>query len=191
MDSYFELKALPDPEIIQSAVIAELMNVLHPLLTTFNGRIGLDFPAYGQQRTLGGIIRLLGKKNDIEQLYRLLEADLAVQDYAMQTTVAGIPDNVQTYASLQRRQARGSNSRFRRLKERHQKRGSWTEELELAVLTKYTEPLHLPHVKMKSASTSQSFLLFIERKISKQSVSGTFNSYGLTSQETGNTVPSF
>lgn len=50
MDSYCELKALPNPEIIQSAVIAELMQVLHKLLPACEGQIGLDFPAYGQHK---------------------------------------------------------------------------------------------------------------------------------------------
>lgn len=52
MDSYFDIKVLPNPEIIQSAVLAHLMQQLHKQLPVFNGRIGLAFPAYGQQVAL-------------------------------------------------------------------------------------------------------------------------------------------
>ena len=188
MDSYCELKALPNPEIIQSTVMAELMKVLHPLLVKFEGRVGLDFPCYRAKQTLGGIIRLLGLKQDIEALHKLLEENMTVQDYALLTQLENIPTGIRLFASCQRRHARG-NSRFQRLKKRHQERGTWTEELEQAVLAKFSEPLNLPYLTMNSASTAQQFLLFIERGLSSKSKTGLFNSYGLGLN--GATVPIF
>lgn len=188
MDSYCELKALPNPEIIQSAVVAELMQVLHQLLPQFDGRIGLDFPAYGQQRTLGGILRILGKKEDIETLHAALEKHPDIQDYALLTRPAGIPSGVKKYAGYLRQHARG-NSRYQRLKKRHQNKGTWTETLEQVLLLKRSEPVHLPHVKLKSASTSQKFMLFIKQKNSAKPLSGSFNGYGLGVN--GATVPVF
>ena len=65
MDYYFELRALPNPEILQSEVIAHLMGELHLALTQYNGEIGLDFPGYAHGRGLGGIIRLLGAQSSL------------------------------------------------------------------------------------------------------------------------------
>ena len=188
MDSYFELKALPNPEIIQSAVVAELMQVLHKLLPSYDGRLGVDFPAYGQQHTLGGIIRLLGAKQDVETLHTALVQHPVIQDYALLTGVSTVPGTIGQYACYQRRQARG-NSRFQRMKKRHQLKGTWTDELEQALQLKLSTPVRLPHVKLKSASTHQSFLLFVERKTSSKPLAGDFNGYGLGLD--GTTVPVF
>ena len=144
MDSYCELKALPNPEIIESAVIAELMQTLHQLLPQFDGRIGLDFPAYNQDRTLGGIIRILGQKEDMQALRALLEGHSVVQDYALLTELDDIPTGVERYASYQRQHARG-NSRYQRQKQRHEGRGY----LERSAGTSITG-------KMLSSSTSTS-----------------------------------
>lgn len=188
MDSYCELKALPNPEIIQSIVMAELMNALHPLLVKFEGRIGVDFPEYRQQHTLGGMVRLFGNKTDIEAIHDLLAMNTTIEDYSLLTKVMEIPQTVHSYVTCQRRHARGS-SRFRRLKKRHQERGTWTEELEQAVSEKLSISLNLPYMAISSASTSQTFLLFIERKRRKAPLEGLFNGYGLGLS--GATVPVF
>ena len=188
MDSYCELKALPNPEIIQAAVVAELMQVLHQSLLSFDGRIGLDFPAYRQQGTLGGIIRALGGRQDIKALQNQLANHPVIQDYGLLSERMEIPSGVTDYACYQRRHARG-NSRFTRLKKRHLERGTWTEELEQAISAKLQAPLDLPYVALKSASTAQKFLLFIQRKKQKEHQPGTFNSYGLSLD--GANVPRF
>ena len=188
MDSYCELKALPNPEIIESAVIAELMQTLHQLLPQFDGRIGLDFPAYNQDRTLGGIIRILGQKEDMQALRALLEGHSVVQDYALLTGLDDIPAGVERYASYQRQHVRG-NSRYQRQKQRHESRGTWNEVLEQALQEKCSRPLHLPHVKLRSASTSQRFMLFIKRKSRSKPQVGSFSGYGLGID--GSTVPVF
>lgn len=188
MDSYFDLKALPNPEIIQSEVVEELMRVLHKTLPSFEGRIGVDFPAYGQQKTLGGIIRILGNEQDVKALHTTLSQHPVIRDYALLIAIDVIPDKISRYARCQRRHARG-NSRFQRLKKRHLANGSWSEELEQALLQKLLNPLHLPHVKLSSASTGQRFLLFVERTICGRPVAGSFNGYGLGLD--GTTVPIF
>ena len=188
MDSYCELKALPNPEIIESAVVAELMQTLHHLLPQFDGRIGLDFPAYNQDRTLGGIIRMLGEKEDIQTLHTLLSGHWAIQDYALLTALSNSPAGIERYASYRRQHVRG-NSRYQRQKQRHESRGTWSAALEQALRKKCTNPMHLPHVKLRSASTSQRFMLFIKRKSSSKPQSGSFNGYGLG--EKGSTVPVF
>ena len=188
MDSYFEIKALPNAEIIQSAVVAELIQELHKHLPLFEGQIGLAFPAYGQQNTLGGILRVLGAGKDIKALHALLLQSPVIQDYALQTAVKAVPENVDKFACYQRKHARG-NSRLQRLKKRHQERGTWTEELEQTVVDNVSQPVHLPHLGLKSSSTGQRFLLFVEKKNKGQLVRGAFNGYGLGLN--GATVPLF
>ena len=188
MDSYCELLALPNPEIIQSAVVAELIQVLHKRLPTYEGQIGLAFPGYGQQRTLGGIIRILGPETAINSLHQTLANETSVRDYALLTPVKPIPANIKKHICYERRQTKG-NSHFNRLKKRHQQKGTWSEELESAVKLKHNAHLRLPHAKLQSASTGQGFLLFIQRKERPKPVSGAFNGYGLAFD--GTTVPSF
>lgn len=188
MDSYCELKALPNPEIIQSAVVSALMQALHSLLPAYGGRIGLAFPAYGQHRTLGGIIRILGDKADMEALHTALTNHSVIQDYALLTSLDAVPDSVSRYLCYQRRQPKG-NSRLQRMKKRHVERGSWSEEWEQAARTNMAKRICLPYVGLKSSSTQQSFLLFIERRSKTNAMAGGFNSYGLALDKA--TVPDF
>ena len=188
MDSYFDMKALPNPEIIQSAVLAHLMQQLHKLLPVFDGRIGLAFPAYGQQRTLGGIIRVLGESKDVEKLYDQLQCMADVSDYALLTSVEPTPMNITQYARYTRAHAKG-NSRLQRLKRRHQAAGTWTDELAAAIASKYSQPLHLPHVSLNSVSSGQVFILFVRRNVVQEQGKGAFNAYGLSLGDA--TVPVF
>ena len=188
MDYYFELRALPNPEILQSEVIAHLMGELHLALTQYNGEIGLDFPGYAQGRGLGGIIRLLGRQSDIIQLHHHLTRIPSTADYALITNPDPIPKKVQYHHRYQRQHAKG-NSRLRRLKKRQIAAGTWSEEKEAQITHKFAQPLTLPHIRLKSRSTNQPFILFIKRDTFPKPKEGEFNSYGLSLGEA--TVPKF
>lgn len=189
MDSYFDIKALPNPEIIQSAVVAHLMQALHKLLPQFQGRPGVDFPAYGQQRTLGGIIRLLGNEGDLQQLNEQIKKTAEFNNYAFVTECSSIPENIKKHAVYKRKHSKG-NSRFRRLKNRHETKGTWSDELAKTVNEKFNLPSRLPHVCLSSASTNQpQFLLFIKERFIPEAKIGLFNGYGLSLD--GATVPKF
>jgi len=192
MDSYFDIKALPNAEILQSAVVAHLMQQLHRVLPQYEGRLGLSFPAYGQQRTLGGIIRLLGAKEDVTSVFQQLSDSTAVSDYGLITVVNTVPTSVVKFACFTRTHAKGK-SRFERLKKRHMKKGTWTDELATAAWGRICQPLHLPHISLHSSSTGERFLLFVKRDFITQSVEGLFNSYGLSTGNSENkaTVPWF
>lgn len=191
MDSYFEIKAIPDPELMQSAVLAQLMQVLHGLLPAYQGSVGLSFPGYGQARTLGGILRLHGSSSDLAQLSHQVHNDATVGSYALVTEVMSVPEKPKGYAVFQRLHVRGS-SHFRRLEKRHRARGTWTPELEQGMAEKYQQATICPHVALKSHSTGQArFLLFIERKSRAEPAAGRFNAYGLSRLEEAVTVPLF
>lgn len=191
MDSYFDIKALPNPEIIQSAVVAHLMQNLHVILPEHKGRLGLSFPAYGQQNTMGGIIRVLGSGSDVSEFHQKLQRMPDVVDYGLLSEVNEIP-LISQYACFTRLHAKG-NSRFKRLKKRYQVNGTWTDELEQTVLAKYSVPIHGPHLNLRSSSTGQNFLLFVRKKVVNNSISGIFNSYGLGNSSSSKiaTVPWF
>lgn len=187
MDHYFDLKALPDAELVQSAVVAQLLQMLHGFLPEYEGELGLDFPGYGQQRTLGGIIRVLGPEAGVSRLVQQLQDHRDCRDYGLLGEVKAIPDSTRFVAN--RRHHVKGNSRMQRHKKRHEQRGTWTPELALILAAAYTKPSRLPFIQLHSGSTGQQFLLFVDRRVKPVAKPGKFNSYGLSLD--GSTVPAF
>jgi CRISPR-associated endonuclease Csy4 len=189
MDSYFNIKAIPDPEMLQSAVVGQLMQAMHFLLPSYAGRVGLGFPGYGQSRTLGGILRVHGSAEDVQKLENEVKDNSIFRSYALVTSVEKIPNRVNGYAEYRRFHVKGE-SHYRRLEKRHKARGTWTPELEKAIAEKYQEPMKCPHVALKSRSTGQpKFMLFVKKLERGEAIGGVFNSYGLSVD--GATVPLF
>ena len=191
MNQFFEIKALPDPEIIQSTILGFLMDSVHKnivQLQTGKGQVGVAFPCYGQHRSLGGIIRLIGEKAYLEELHELVCADSIFEDYALATVIQPVPEEIVGHCEYRRIHPKG-NSHFRRLKKRQQARGSWNEEAEAEIEQKFLQPLGLPHVYLQSKSTDQKYPLFVKAFFHKTPKKGTFNCYGLSLS--GATVPSF
>jgi len=179
MNSYFEIKALPNPEIIQSTVVAYLMQSLHQMLPRYAGRIGLDFPGYGQQRTLGGILRIFGNEVDLADLRGRADCNPNIASYGLVTPVSPVPASIAQYVSCTRVHARGA-SRLKRLKLRHGAKGTWSDELEIQVIAKLQHGINLPHLNLSSGSTGQRFKLFVQRSVSSSKGTGLFNAYGLS-----------
>ena len=188
MDSYFELKALPNPEIVQSQVVSHLIQILHSILPLYGGRIGLGFPAYGQQRTMGGLIRAFGDQVELKCLRDKVSEQPDIRDYVLVTQVAKLPETNKGFVCYERFHARGG-SKFRRQMRRHAARGTWSTEVAEASALRYSEKLSSPYLALKSASTGQNFLLFVRERSSQASVVGSFNAYGLATA--GATVPKF
>ena len=189
MDSYFDIKALPNPEITESTVVSHLMQQLHRFLASYRGRIGLDYPGYRKPNSLGGVIRILGARLDLEAMHNALTQSLEVGGYGFVTPISAIPEDITKHARYTRVHSKGT-SRLRRLKKRHQAAGTWSKELETVAAEKFSELINLPHIKLKSTSTGQQFLLFINRSVLKKPVTGSFNSYGLSHSGKA-TVPRF
>ncbi|UVW34102.1 type I-F CRISPR-associated endoribonuclease Cas6/Csy4 [SAR92 clade bacterium H455] len=189
MDSYFEIKAIPDPELLQTAVIAQLMQHLHGLLPAYQGRVGLAFPGYGQARSLGGILRLHGTADDLQRLHDEV-GDLPIfSSYSLVTPLLAAPKSLVGHAAFQRLHVKGK-SHYRRQLKRHKANGTWSEELEQAIAANYRKTVSCPYVSLKSYSTGQPvFSLFVERKLKLEMQSGDFNGYGLSKD--GATVPLF
>lgn len=192
---YFDIKAIPQAEMIQSAVVAYILQVLHRHLPQYNNDsddpIALAFPAYGQGGSLGGIVRVLGSADNVAQLRTQL-ADLA--DYALITDSQEIPDTVQGYAYFYRERFKG-NSHIKHLKQRAEQRGEpWSTEHEKAVMQKYRFHKHVPFAVLKSSSTDQAKIwLHIGMKKTDAPAQGQLTAYGINSktQNPKTTVPLF
>ena len=67
MESYQEIRVLPDPEFTEETLMAALFAKLHRALGAYGkGDIGVSFPEHAQ--TLGGVIRLHGSQSALSKL---------------------------------------------------------------------------------------------------------------------------
>lgn len=174
--------------MLQSEVVAHITQTLHRFLPVYQGRIGISFPAYGQSRTLGGIVRLHGNETDIKHLtYQLQNSSL--KDYALIDEATPVPsEKIYGHARFIRQHQKG-NSDLRRAQKRLTKQGLNPTEIEQRLINKANKigPINLPHIYLNSTSTQQRYLLAIKKQIVKEQ-EGKFNNYGLS---LGASVPLF
>lgn len=181
---YIEIKAIPQVDMLQTEVISFCLQKLHQILPHFEGRIGLAFPAYGNDKTLGGIIRLFGAENDCGFIHFKLQS---LRDYALISEVMPIPEKVKSYRVYQRVQPKGQSA-IRRAQKRLTAQGKWNEEVLQNMLQKQATQRIYPHVHLKSSSTKQQFILAIKSVRQTKAVEGVFSAYGLSQTAT---VPHF
>lgn len=197
---YFDIKAIPQAEMIQSAVVAHIIQVLHKYLPQYNNiseqnsvenAISLSFPAYGQGSTVGGIVRVFASKKSLTAFHESIQV---LSDYALITAVSAVPEQVASYAVFSRIHLKGK-SHIKHLKQRAEKRGEpWTAEHEMAVTKKYQAQKHVPYLIVKSHSTNQKTVwLHIGKETRKKPSQGNVSGYGLNSksQTEKMTVPVF
>lgn len=187
---YLDLKAIPQAEMLQSDVLAMMMQTLHGALPRYAGRIGIAFPAYGQNRSLGGILRLFGSEADLKTLHSYLQGT-TLPDYALLGHIEKVPqDKVFAHARFTRRQKKGGSD-LRRAEKRLKEQGLSAQDIQNRLTAKAAKigTQHLPHVHLRSASTGQRFILAIHRQQAPHASTGLFNSYGLS--QSGTTVPLF
>ena len=94
---YIELKLIPQAELIQSQVMSFVMQGIHYVLPSYEGRVGISFPNYFQSSTLGGVIRLFGSEDDCRRLLQdLHRAEL--ENYVLISSIEKTPDDIIQYA---------------------------------------------------------------------------------------------
>ena len=184
---YLELRAIPQPELTQSQVLSHLMQALHQHLPAYAGRIGVAFPGYGQARTLGGIIRLIGNEADCQALHQQLHASGNISDYALLYAVAKVPQGIQSHARYSRSHHKGPSA-LRRAEQRLSAQGKWQAEIADKMRAKWQTPPKLPHLQLRSTSTQQTFTLWIQQQNHTHPKPGLFSAYGLSHEAT---VPQF
>lgn len=186
MSQYLDILLRPDPEIAPHQLMAALYAKLHLALVKLeNSTIGVSFPDYADKpASLGHRLRVLGSKADLERLMALPWLR-GLQDHINLSAVASVPSHV-GYRRFSRVQVKSSPARLRR---RQMKRHGLTEEEAHArVPDGSAETLTLPFVTLRSASTAQTFRLFLRCDSVIAAANGVFNTYGLS---TTATVPWF
>ncbi|MDP1691227.1 MAG: type I-F CRISPR-associated endoribonuclease Cas6/Csy4 [Burkholderiaceae bacterium] len=186
MDHHVNLRLLPSPEIAQPHLMSALFGKLHRALAAHQGSdIGVSFPHVGPQQ-LGDLLRLHGMARALDTL--LARPWLGgVNDHVEVGGLLRVP--AQTGCRCVRRvQAKSSAARLRRrLMRRH---GCSEAEARQRIGDEVEQRLDLPFVSMQSASTDQTFRLFIEHgPVTDIAIAGPFSAYGLSHGAT--TVPWF
>ena len=182
MAHYLDILLRPDPETTPQQLMAALFAKLHRTLVQLGSTgIGVSFPEYkAAPPYLGNTLRLLGTEED---LHRLMGQPWlsGLQDHIEQAAVQPVPAHA-THRRLSRVQAKSSPERLRR---RQMKRHGLTEQEALARLPDAcAETLALPFLMVRSASTEQSFKLFLRCEPASASAGGLFNAYGLSTTAT-------
>lgn len=184
---YLDLELLPDPEIGSSILLSALYGRLHlALVQSRSEAIAVSFPGYDAgRRQLGDRLRIIGSPEQLERL--MARAWLGgLRDQVSIRPIRSVPATA-VHRTLRRVQAKSSVERLRR---RHMRRhGLSLPEAMDRVPDSAAERLSLPAIAMRSASTGQTFSLFLRLgPASPHAIPGRFNSYGLSS--TG-TIPCF
>ncbi len=176
---YLDLQILQDPELTAPQILSALFGRLHGVLARERiETIGVSFPGYDAPgRRLGSRLRLLGPADDLQTLmaHRWLAA---LQDHLHLGEVTPVPADARP-RRLSRVQAKSSPARLRR---RQMRRHALSEAEALERLPDAAaEMLDLPFLTLTSASTGQTFRLFLRLSEPLPAPSGgPFNSYGLS-----------
>ncbi|WP_175942334.1 type I-F CRISPR-associated endoribonuclease Cas6/Csy4 [Caballeronia sp. BCC1704] len=184
---YIDITLLPDPEFNPAHLLGALVAKLHRALVRLHAdQIGISFPGYSlRPRTLGDVLRLHGTEAELRSL--MTEAWLqGMTDHVKVTRCVSVPPDA-AHCVVQRRQFKTNVERLRR--RRMRRKGESAEQAAVAIPDSVERRPHLPYVQLRSASTGQSFCLFVEQVVSASgAVAGTFNAYGLSC---GGSVPWF
>tara|TARA_R110002167_G_scaffold366359_1_gene595144 strand:+ start:8396 stop:8950 length:555 start_codon:yes stop_codon:yes gene_type:complete len=180
MDHYIDIRVLPDPEFPNSVLMNALFAKLHrALVEAGEGELGISFPKAGKY--LGELLRIHGKEAALARLMSLPWLK-GLRDYTETSPLLPVPDGCQ-YRVVQRRQAKSSAERLRR---RSIAKG-WLAETEAIerIPDSNEQRVKAPFIQLKSATSGQTFRLFIyQNKLQKEPQSGAFSAYGLSSQAT-------
>ena len=179
MAHYIDIHLRPDPELPPHLLLAALYGRVHLRLVELKATdIGISFPGYKvKPAQLGGVMRLIGPASALSQIM-LGDWLRAVREYVLVHDLLEVPTGVE-HRQLRRVQVKSSPARLRR---RQMKRHSLSDaEARARIPDSAVELLRLPFVQLPSASTGQTFRLFLELGASQAEVSeGLFNAFGLS-----------
>lgn len=181
MTHYQDIHLLPDEETGAPVLMSLLFARFHAALVQLHcTSIGISFPEVG--RTLGGCLRLHGLQASLLQLDGLSWCG-PLASHLHKGDVLPVPERVQGYRTVSRKQFKSNPERLRRrLVRRHHLS---PEEAELRIPDHLAHMTDLPFLQVKSASTGQRFRLFVEHgQLQEQSCAGGFSLYGLSATTT-------
>lgn len=180
---YIDIHLRPDPEFAASHLLAALYAKLHRALVQLGtDQLAVGFPGYADKPLgLGQVLRILGSADGLSKLMALPWL-AGMTDHVQVSPMAPVPEGV-PHRQLSRVQAKSSPERLRR---RQMKRHSLTQEqARERIPDTAAQTLKLPFLPVRSASTGQTFLLFLRLGPASEPVAtGAFNAYGLSATAT-------
>jgi len=196
MKYYLEIKLLKQAEISMYFIWSKVFTQLHLAFVECKDQddkipIGISFPDYmfdseKEFGMLGSKIRLFA-----DDKMALIKLDLSkwlnrLQDYLQLSDIQEVPQNmVKEYAVFSRKQIKSNPERLARRRAKKDPSISFQEALKRY---QKSDSTNLPYIQVNSLSSSNSFRLFVERKISETENQGYFSCYGLSNNAT---VPIF
>lgn len=114
MNTYFDVRLLPDPDISSTILMNSLFNRVHQALSGYGGEnIGISFPDWEPNgNTLGARLRLHGKVDDLEKIMQ--PGWLAgMQDHTMVGAIERVPAHAR-HRVVRRVQTKSNPERERR-----------------------------------------------------------------------------
>lgn len=196
MKYYLEIKLLKQAEISMYFIWSKVFTQLHLAFVECKDQddkipIGISFPDYmfDSEKEFG----MLGSKIRIfaDDKMALIKLDLSkwlnrLQDYLQLSDIQEVPQNmVKEYAVFSRKQIKSNPERLARRRAKKDPSISFQEALKRY---QKSDSTNLPYIQVNSLSSSNSFRLFVERKISETENQGYFSCYGLSNNAT---VPIF
>lgn len=187
MNHYVDVDVRPDADFPATQLMSALYGRLHRALVSAGTKeLGVSFPQTGSDpRHLGCRMRLHGTS---AALAALLASDWlkGMRDHVDMTPVLPVPAQA-THRKVYRVQTKSSPERLRRrFMRRH---GGSQEEAQARIPDDVARFARWPSVDLRSASTGQSFKLFIAHGPEQpEPEAGSFSAYGLSQ---GSTIPWF
>lgn len=180
MESYQDIRLLPDPEFGTELLMAALFSKLHRALGQHAaGDIGVSFPRAA--KTPGDVLRLHGTAQ-VLAAFNQHPWRKGVNDHIESSEINAVPGSLK-YRTVSRVQVKSSADRLRR---RSVKKGWLTEDQALErIPDNQSKRCNLPFIALKSLSTGERFQLFIRQgELRDLPVEGIFSAYGLSATTT-------
>lgn len=179
MDHYLDIRVRPDPELAIAHVMDVLFSKLHLALAARQaGDIGISLPGVAAGRTgLGDMLRLHGRADALHALMGMRWL-AGLHDHVKSGVISAVPADAQ-HRVVRRVQTKSSAERIRR---RQMRRHGYDEgQARARVPDNVERTLDLPYVNLRSATTNQTFRLFIEHgPLHAEPQPGSFSAYGLS-----------
>lgn len=179
MDSYINIRLLPDAEMHEAELISKVFTKFHKALVQLNtNQIAISFPDVNM--SLGKLIRIHGSINLLNDLQGLMWLG-ALAGYCQVSKILSVPEQVQ-YRVISAKRHNLSNAKLRRLIARGSIDKDGEERYKAKMLSQTFEN---PYLDLFSSSTKQQYRKFFEfSEIQPEPVFGAFDSYGLSDTAT-------
>lgn len=196
MKYYIEIVLVDNSEISVYFIWSKVFTQLHLAFVESkdqNGKIpiGISFPDYmfdseKEFGMLGSKIRLFAHDKMALSKLDLSKWLNRLQDYLQLSDIQEVPRNmVKEFALFSRKQVKNNPERLARRRAKKDPSISFEEALKRY---KKSDSTKLPYIQINSLSSSNSFRLLVERRISETENQGCFSCYGLSDNAT---VPIF